>query len=847
MGAASKWAALHLSLEGRVHVAKQCLASKLVFQASFLPAPPQQLQAAQHAVRRFVVGSPTGEEGAQQRVLMPAEHVVALPKALGGMGYPILQYAANSLMAKQVAGLFSPGWQPWKRLLRHELAAADLEAGLPTWAVTLSPAPQAQRQHLLARVGLRARAYVEALAAVAPVRKALPPPGQPSWGFFSVLAEPLFYNARITLAGEGGAAGSRRLLQPADLPAAVRPQPGGGGWRHMRDVRAAAALAGQAHPAVAAGVQAVLAAIPQAWAAVIQQQDDPAPDWWCVAAADGCRYAWKGGATVGSPGDADWDPRGLRRADALGRLVAMVPPSWSGRPVAELPEDVRGLLAAAEALVVAARQSWRPAAVLPRPTPRPRWTAADLAAAEAALQQQVQEGGQQPPGPAQPAPPHELWLLGPWEEVELDPTAWAVGQHSLADYTARAGRARATLLAAQKAQPDKAAGGWAPKLWPDLLGAPEAAGGAQPLLQQLAAAEGRWVHSCAARVQAPPGRRVRLREAERAAAAAADARRAAPWLDLRRAQQRREQRQAARQARLPPPLPAGGVVAQVGGPAAGLGWEDSSDPLVVRAQPAGGEGLPGGLPHGEHPGAAWARLLANELVSRQHRVTAWRVLHGALLVNALRVHVRPAAPAVEGLCMLPECRAVGVGGGYPPWETLSHAFLTCPAAAPVVDWALSLWEALTPGAAQPPRCASVLLLDRRDHWRPPQYADAAWNALRVTLLGCLWHLRCSRGAAEGMPPTAASCAYRASAAVVEHLVEAINRDWLRVTEEVPLLSEDVCSSLFRGRRLGLSQAAFVGRWSMQGRLCAVRDDGSLVIRLALDRPVPIPGHLPVLV
>jgi hypothetical protein len=98
-----------------------------------------------------------------------------------------------------------------------------------------------------------------------------------------------------------------------------------------------------------------------------------------------------------------------------------------------------------------------------------------------------------------------------------------------------------------------------------------------------------------------------------------------------------------------------------------------------------------------------------------------------------------------------------------------------------------------------------------------------------------------------MPPTAASCAYRASAAVVEHLVEAINRDWLRVTEEVPLLSEDVCSSLFRGRRLGLSQAAFVGRWSMQGRLCAVRDDGSLVIRLALDRPVPIPGHLPVLV
>ena len=280
----------------------------------------------------------------------------------------------------------------------------------------------------------------------------------------------------------------------------------------------------------------------------------------------------------------------------------------------------------------------------------------------------------------------------------------------------------------------------------------------------------------------------------------------------------------------------------MGEPVLGLGWGDVADPLAAVAQPVGAN-LAGGQPQGERPGAAWARLRSLEVVSRQHRVTAWRVLHGALLVNALRVHVRPAAPAAEGLCVLPECRAVGVAVGHAPWETLSHAFLTCPAAAPVVDWALQLWEALTPGAAQPPRCASVLLLDRRDLWQPPQYAEAAWGALRVTLLGCLWHLRCGRGADEGAPPTAATCAYRASAAVVEHLVEAIKRDWLRVTEEVPLLSEDVCSSWFRGRRLDLSQAAFLGRWGLQGRLCAVREDGSLLVRLHLDRPVPVPGHL----
>jgi hypothetical protein len=56
---------------------------------------------------------------------MPAEHVLALPKALGGMGHPVLRHAATSLMAKHVAALWGPGWQLWKRLFRHELAEAD--------------------------------------------------------------------------------------------------------------------------------------------------------------------------------------------------------------------------------------------------------------------------------------------------------------------------------------------------------------------------------------------------------------------------------------------------------------------------------------------------------------------------------------------------------------------------------------------------------------------------------------------------------------------------------------------------------------------------------------------------
>jgi hypothetical protein len=170
--------------------------------------------------------------------------------------------------------------------------------------------------------------------------------------------------------------------------------------------------------------------------------------------------------------------------------------------------------------------------------------------------------------------------------------------------------------------------------------------------------------------------------------------------------------------------------------------------------------------------------------------------------------------------------------------------MACPAAAPVLDWAWQLWEALTPGEPQPPRCADVLLLDRRDRWGPPRWASAAWAALRVTLLGCLWHVRCSREARgwEGGPGGGAlPTAFRAAAAVVEHLEHAIRRDWDRVNEDVPLLSQDVESALFSGRKTELTKAAFLARWGLQGRLCAIRQDGSLRVRLSLNSPVPVPG------
>jgi hypothetical protein len=384
IGSAAKWAAVPLSLEGRAHVAKQCQASKLVFQASHLPAPPAQLDAAQRVVRRFVaLGTATAEEAAQHRQPMPAEHVLALLKPLGGMGHAILRHAAHSLMAKHVAALFGHGWQLWKRFLRDELAGADDQASLPTWAVTLAPAPPAARGAMLARLGPRVRAYVEAFATVGPRRAPCLPAGQRAWVFFSVMAEPLFHNAQVTLQEDGqaggGPAGPRRLLRPEDLPPCARPQQGApGGWRHLRDVRAAM-RGGQARGDVAAAVEVVLAAVPPEWRAQLERQLEPAPDWWCVAAGDGRRYAWpRPRPGEPGPGEVGFAAASLMQADALGRLVPIVPAALHDMPEEELPEDAGALLLAAEAAVAAAGAAWRPAAVVPRPTPRPRWTLTDL-------------------------------------------------------------------------------------------------------------------------------------------------------------------------------------------------------------------------------------------------------------------------------------------------------------------------------------------------------------------------------------------------------------------------------------------------------------------------------------
>ena len=198
-------------------------------------------------------------------------------------------------------------------------------------------------------------------------------------------------------------------------------------------------------------------------------------------------------------------------------------------------------------------------------------------------------------------------------------------------------------------------------------------------------------------------------------------------------------------------------------------------------------------------------------------------------------------PHAAAHCTLPEC-AAAAAAGQPRLDTITHALMDCPAAAPVIDWALRLWAALTPGHPQPPRCALLLLADQRTSWQPSEEHAAVWMTLRVTLLGCIWGCRCARRAWEQQ--SAAACALRASAEVVDHLTEAMQRDWARCSEDVRQLSDDVPSDWFRGRQHKLSRAAFKRTWSMGGQLCCVEQRGEewrMAVLVSHQHPVPVPG------
>ncbi|KAJ9514957.1 hypothetical protein QJQ45_002760 [Haematococcus lacustris] len=98
----------------------------------------------------------------------------------------------------------------------------------------------------------------------------------------------------------------------------------------------------------------------------------------------------------------------------------------------------------------------------------------------------------------------------------------------------------------------------------------------------------------------------------------------------------------------------------------------------------------------------WKELL-NPILRRGHVIVAWRVLHTSLMVGALWGHILKGAAAPGSSA----CRFCQPGH----LETLTHAFLTCPAVVPAWEWVLNVYGRLT--GTHPPSGDAMLLLSGR--------------------------------------------------------------------------------------------------------------------------------------
>ena len=221
---------------------------------------------------------------------------------------------------------------------------------------------------------------------------------------------------------------------------------------------------------------------------------------------------------------------------------------------------------------------------------------------------------------------------------------------------------------------------------------------------------------------------------------------------------------------------------------------------------------------------------------REHRLLAWRVLHGALPVGARMAawgHVQGdggvGAHPVH-LCQQPTCMAASRP------ETLTHVFLDCPIARHTCLWAARLWAAVT-GRPPPPVCMPVFLAGDHRQWDPGDaHSVCLWHTIRLAVLFFLWANRCA-GREHGRPRTALAVV----AQVVQYLRARMRGDAVRVScsrrHYAPIGAVDLLPD-----RVPISHETFVARWAANGVLCSwLSPCEPLIVHLSLVHPVAPPS------
>ena len=800
-GIAVKWRQYGLSMVGRAHIAKQVLGNALSYHFSFVPITPEQLSRLQLVMDDFTAWSPHPEDislaGQGHVRLLPTRVVACLARPEGGIGHVDLKAASSALMAKTLAQLAQPGWRPWQRLLRGQLAQAA-PAGTQGWGWVYGTCP------VPAHLPLRLKAMVEAFRATHPQRRPIDPAKDDP---HAVLVEPLFFNQRLC-----NPATQQPFPAPADLP-----------------------------PGSPCTVGQLRAAPPE-----VQQL----PMWTTVAAA--MPEDWK----AAIPPDPVTGPLGggQRWGLAPGRDWVRSP---EGR-VSSVTETGQVLPAPQGALVPEGDASWPLACVLECRKPKAMWTLAEKVAYS-----------QAPASEKAAAWPREWQVLGPWEGLQCYPAAHGHGQVPLMDYAVCNTR---KLLTTQRAI-DVLGEGQVPVIpaaWPPQPPDASLAGAGQvPLSSALATREQEWAHQLQARGQhttlptpqwmrpnADPARvadrqQRALRHNRRGMAG-----RGPPW--------------SAGNAGSPPgmaeaqegehPEPSGlgppGVGAAAAAPALGQAGGPVAAPAAAPGPAAAPPPAPG--PHPPIPGAeasptaavertrAWARLWACPAGNRA-KVLGWRLAHARLpcgLYLAVKLGPAPGGVVPRHICPAPTCAQQP--GRNRARDSLSHAFLACPALAPARHWLAQLWAAVSGGTPPPTEDAALMLGDLPAAWlHHPARTEGEhagivrlWGALRLTFLFAVW---CAHQADEAEERTAR--------AVVQTTVQELQR---RIREQFytsalpPEIVDALPARLLTADLQQAKLADFTSVWAYRDVLCSVVQPAGggppmLQLKLSMAQPVLAPG------
>ena len=708
------WSKHNLSLQGRLEVAKQVLASCLSYHQQFVQPPAAMLQRIMRVISAFILGRGLlPDADAQPLRGCPSRAVACLPKTMGGIAQVDVRTHGLAMQAKVAAMLLHPRRAAWKQFM-----TASLNQAMPGTGVLALVQTKSSQVAAALRAGslcTRHAGYIKAFQQVGVHRRV---PHQ-AMSKQQILLEPLIGNFSVAAATDGQPFLSWAALPPAvkGLTRPVRPC-------QLRDVLPSLQLQPAADGLV----------LPSQWQAALR---GPTASLWQCAQSGG----WVKGV------------EGVYRVREDATLVKL----------ARLP---------------ATSASWQWADCCVVNCDPYRYTT------------QPSEADQN----EEDTPP-QLYLVGEWQHILLDPSVWCLGHKmGVLQYTVQ--QANQRLLQFQCSTSPGWEPGWG--IRPRLCRGDDGRPSATALTDMEAGQKRSWLA-----MQAAPSssRQARISDAELMDLYEANWMRESPARLLPR---QRVQQAAAVQ---------GHVTLQRQQQQQQLVIEpavnDLGDPLLGNITPN---------PRVPMPFDAMWKQVWSKRMPRHLRIFAWRLLHAALPVGAIKARfVRPGnvQQLLQQCCQHPTCQAAQPG---PPLETLSHVFVECPVAVRAWQWMRALWLRLDAAAGPLPLDQQVLLLGE-GQWSPSRGLGTLWYYLRVLMLHSLWLGRCSLGGTSN----------HTAQAVVSRLVAAVRHqvsmDWQRVKTDIRW-GTGLPFTWFLGRDPRMTLQAFKAKWCKRGVLVSLPPEGS---------------------